>query len=135
MGNKADIRTGNKKRRRQDALYGLINYTDDNAFLKHLSGRVFTDIRIVQPYVTNWDWSKSYFCLEIFFTSHSIILYCIVPQQHSLVFGRKKVVWTWKHGPELPIYKKDYHPEKTADEGGSAEKSQECHRYPHIVLL
>ncbi len=37
MGNKADIRTGNKKRRRQDALYGLINYTDDNAFLKHLS--------------------------------------------------------------------------------------------------
>ncbi len=37
MGNKADIRTGNKKRRRQDALYGLINYADDNAFLKHLS--------------------------------------------------------------------------------------------------
>jgi hypothetical protein len=47
-----------------------------------------------------------------------------VTQQHSLVFGRKKVVWTWKHGPELPIYKKDYHPEKTADKGGSAEKSQ-----------
>jgi hypothetical protein len=37
LGNKADIRTGNKKRRRQDALYGLINYKDDNAFLKHLS--------------------------------------------------------------------------------------------------
>jgi hypothetical protein len=27
---------------------------------------------------------------------------------------------------------KGYQPENTADEGGSAEKSQECHRYPSL---
>ncbi len=36
--------------------------------------------------------------------------------------------------PQTTNLHKGCHPENPADEGGSAEKSQECRRYPLIVL-
>jgi hypothetical protein len=50
----------------------------------------------------------------------------------------KNVAWTWKHdlSTTADLYKgyHGYHPENTADEGGPAEKSQECRRYPPTLL-
>jgi hypothetical protein len=47
----------------------------------------------------------------------------------------KNVVWTWKHGPQLPIYIKVTIPKNSADAGGSAKKSQECSKYQPISTL
>ncbi len=89
-------------------------------------GWVFVDIRVVQPYVMNWDRRKSIFV----FKSSVLVLYCIVPQQYCLENKAKICCQLYKS-----TYNKGYHSENTADEGGSAEKSQECRRYPRPTVL
>jgi hypothetical protein len=59
-----------------------------------------------------------------------------VPQQHCQEMAKKMLptvdLETWSTATSLH---KGYHPKHTADEGGLAEKSQECRRYPPLDLL
>jgi hypothetical protein len=60
-----------------------------------------------------------------------------MPQQHCREYGQKMLPGPGNMvHPQLPIYIKvtSYHPENTVEEGGPAEKSQECRKYPPTVL-
>ncbi len=77
----------------------------------------------------NWDLHKSAF-----------VLFCIVLCHHSnTVWNMAKYMLLGpRNGPQPSanlLYNKGYRPENTIDEGGSAEKSQECLRYPPVVLF
>ncbi len=114
MGNKADIRTGNKKRRRQDALYGLINHTDDNAFLKHLSAPLGLKTQDV------FSGLSAVLRISPVIVLYYIVLYCAT----ATLSG----IWPKKGGldletwPRIANLQKDYYLEKTADEGGFSRK-------------
>ncbi len=47
---------------------------------------------------------------------------------------QKMLSGPYKWSATTNLHNKGYHPENTADEGGSAEKSHECRRFTPVLL-